>query len=147
MGATNGSKTVEKTVQDIMTTEVVTLSVQDSLRLAYDMLSVARVRFFPVLESGKVIGVVSWADLMRASLSAGQGEGDRSIRELLSGVSVREIPMAPPTTVSPGTTSREAARLMLQKHLECLVVLERDAVVGIVTKTDFLREFVKEPSP
>jgi len=129
-----------------MTTEVVTLSVHDSLRLAYDMLSVASVRFFPVLESGKVIGVVSWADVMRATLASAKGGGDHPVRELLSGVSVKDVSMAPATTVPPNTTAREAARLMLQKHLECLVVVEKDAVVGIATKTDFLREFVKEQS-
>lgn len=134
---------METTVHEIMTTEVVTLMADDTLRLAYDMMSVASLRFFPVLESDKVIGVVSWADVMRASLSSAARPGNQPLRDFLSGVSIKDAILAPATTISPDTTAKEAARIMVDKHLECLIVLEQNTLVGIVTKTDFLREFAK----
>jgi len=48
-----------KTVRDIMATEVTTLGRNDSLQLAKDIMTLGRVCHFPVIDDGKVVGVVS----------------------------------------------------------------------------------------
>ncbi|MBI3058166.1 MAG: CBS domain-containing protein, partial [Deltaproteobacteria bacterium] len=57
-----------KTVREIMTTEVVTLLRNDTLRLADDMMILTNLRHFPVLEEGKAVGIIHRLDLIRASL-------------------------------------------------------------------------------
>lgn len=137
--------TTEKTLREIMTTEVVTLSVDDSLRLADDIMALANLRHFPVLESERVIGVVSWVDLMRASVALAACRGAKSLREAIAGVSIKEVTMSPATTVSPDTPIREAARLLVENQIESLIVVEGSDLVGLATRTDLLREMARRP--
>jgi len=59
---------MQKAIRDIMTPEVTTLGRNDSLQLVKDIMTLGRVRHFPVVDDGKVVGVVSQRDLYRASL-------------------------------------------------------------------------------
>lgn len=133
----------EKTVREIMTTEVITLSVDDTLRLADDMMALANLRFFPVLEAEKVVGVVSWLDLIRASLASAATRGDQPLREALGTIAIRDVTMAPPISISPDRPIREAARLMVEKEIDCLLVVEGESLIGLATRTDLLREMTK----
>lgn len=134
---------MEKTVREIMTTDVVTLSLNDTLRMADDMMALASLRYFPVLEARKVVGVVSWLDLIRASLASAVTRGEQPLREALGTVAIRDVTMAPPISISPNRTIREAARLMVDKQIDCLLVIEEDSLVGLATRTDLLREMAK----
>lgn len=134
---------MEKTVREIMTTDVVTLSLNDTLRMADDMMALASLRYFPVLEAKKVVGVVSWLDLIRASLASAVTRGEQPLREALGTVAIRDVTMAPPISISPDRTIREAARLMVEKRIDCLLVIEEDSLVGLATRTDLLREMAK----
>ncbi|OGP26623.1 MAG: hypothetical protein A2038_05660 [Deltaproteobacteria bacterium GWA2_57_13] len=133
----------DKTVREIMTTEVVTLSADDTLRLAYDIMALANLRFFPVLQAEKIIGVVSWVDLMRASLASAVRRGQQPLREALGSVAIRDVTMGSPINISANLTIREAARIMVEKRAECLLVVEGEALIGLATRTDLLREVAK----
>lgn len=134
---------MEKTVREIMTTDVVTLSLNDTLRMADDMMALANLRYFPVLEAKKVVGVVSWLDLIRASLASAVTRGEQPLRKALGTVAIRDVTMAPPISISPDRTIREAARLMVEKQIDCLLVIEGGSLVGLATRTDLLREMAK----
>ena len=69
---TNAPVTVtpEKTVGAMMTTHLVTLKLDDTLRLADDMLNLTQVRHFPVLDGDKLVGVINQDDLLHASMAA-----------------------------------------------------------------------------
>ena len=131
----------DKTVREIMTTEVVTLSADDTL--AYDIMALANLRFFPVLQAEKIIGVVSWVDLMRASLASAVRRGQQPLREALGSVAIRDVTMGSPINISANLTIREAARIMVEKRAECLLVVEGEALIGLATRTDLLREVAK----
>jgi CBS domain-containing protein len=62
-----------------------------------------------------------------------------SVRQTLGAVVVRAV-MTPATTVSTGASIQEAARIMVDKNTECLLVMEAEQLVGLVTRTDLLRE-------
>jgi CBS domain-containing protein len=61
------------------------------------------------------------------------------LRQTLGAVVVRAV-MTPATTVTTSTSIQQAARIMVEKDLECLLVVEADQLVGLVTRTDLLRE-------
>src|SRR5919108_178222 len=128
-----------KTVREIMTTDVITLERNDSLQLAKDIMTLGRVRHFPVIEDGKVVGVVSQRDLYKASLGSVMKYGEKAQRAFLEGIAVKEVMSEPVVTVTPHTPVREAARLMIDKKIGCLPVLEGAQLVGLVTETDMLK--------
>jgi CBS domain-containing protein len=128
-----------KTVREIMTLEVTTLGRNDSLQLAKDIMTLGRVRHFPVVEDEKVVGVVSQRDLYRASLGSVMKYGEKAQRAFLEGIAVKEVMNEPPITIAPHASVKEAARLMVEKKIGCLPVLEGPKLVGIVTETDMLK--------
>jgi CBS domain-containing protein len=128
-----------KTVRDIMASEVTTLNRNDSLQLAKDIMSLGRVRHFPVIDDDKVVGVVSQRDLYKASLGSVMKYGEKAQRAFLEGIAIKEVMADPPITIAPHATVQEAARLMMEKKIGCLPVLEGPKLVGIVTETDMLK--------
>ena len=128
-----------KTVRDIMTSEVTTLDRNDSLQLAKDIMTLGRVRHFPVVEDGKVVGVVSQRDLYKASLGSVMKYGEKAQRSFLEGIAIKEVMNDPPITIAPHATVQEAARLMMEKKIGCLPVLEGPKLVGLITETDMLK--------
>ena len=128
-----------KTVRDIMTTEVTTLGRNDSLQLVKDIMTLGRVRHFPVIDDNKVVGVVSQRDLYKASLGSVMKYGEKAQRAFLEGIAVKEVMSDPPITIAPHASVQEAARLMMEKKIGCLPVLEGSKLVGILTETDMLK--------
>jgi CBS domain-containing protein len=128
-----------KTVRDIMETEVTTLGRNDSLQLAKDIMTLGRVRHFPVMDEGKVVGVVSQRDLYKASLGSVMKYGEKAQRAFLEGIAVKEVMSDPPITIAPHASVQEAARLMMERKIGCLPVLEGAQLVGIITETDMLK--------
>jgi CBS domain-containing protein len=128
-----------KTVRDIMSTEVTTLGRNDSLQLARDIMTLGRVRHFPVVEEGKVVGVVSQRDLYKASLGSVMKYGEKAQRAFMEGIAIKEVMNEPVITIAPHVSVREAARIMIEKKIGCLPVLEGPKLVGLVTETDMLK--------
>ena len=129
-------------VKELMTKEVFTLGRNNTLDLADDIMTLERVRHLPVLDEGRVVGVVSQRDLFRSALAAALGYGEKAQKRLLRTLLVKEVMREPAMTVSPEATATEAARLMLEHKIGCLPVVEGHTLVGIVTETDILRYVV-----
>jgi CBS domain-containing protein len=126
-------------VKDLMSREVMTIGRNDTLLMVDDLMAERHLRHIPVVEDRDVVGVVTQRDLFKASMSSTMGYGQKGHRAFLHTVWVKEIMTYPVITVSPDTTVSAAADLMLTKGIGCLPVIEGDALVGIVTKTDLLR--------
>ena len=132
----------EKNVQDIMTTDLITLNVGDTLRLADDLMNLARLRHFPVMDGDRVVGVINESDLLHASMRSLIRHPEGSPRAALGEVRVREV-MKPAPTVSADSSIYDAARVMVERGIECLMVLTGEKLAGLVTRTDVLRELAK----
>jgi CBS domain-containing protein len=130
-----------------MMQKVVTISADDSLRIVHEIMELGRVRHLPVVRRGKLVGVVSQRDLFHASLSNVIGLSREDQELFLEGVKIGEVMSAPPVTIGPDASAREAAALMAEKKIGCVPVLDGDEVVGILTETDLLRHFASLPTP
>ncbi len=142
MTLTDATAAIEKTVGDIMSTDLVTLKITDTLRLADDMMNLAQVRHFPVLDGDNLIGIVNQVDLLHASMASLVQHPKDAPREILGAIAIKDV-MKPITAVAQETTLHDAARSMVQRELECLLVAEDGKLVGLVTRTDLLRELSK----
>jgi CBS domain-containing protein len=129
------------TVREIMAQDPVTLEHDDILDLASDIMNLGRIRHLPILNKGKVVGVLSQRNLFHSAVVAALGLDVKESRDLLKTIRVREVMSAPVITVSPDTGVKEAARIMVEKKIGCLPVMENESLVGLVTESDILRYF------
>ncbi|HXG52738.1 MAG TPA: CBS domain-containing protein [candidate division Zixibacteria bacterium] len=126
-------------VRAIMVRDVVTLECDDVLDVADDIMTLGRIRHLPVLEQGRVVGVLSQRDLFHSALVKVLGFKHREQKDLMKTVRVKEVMSKPVITISPDASIKEAARLLMEKKIGCLPVVEEGKFVGMVTETDIMR--------
>ena len=134
-------------VKDIMSRDVRTVRRNDQLGVADAQFQKERIRHLPVLdEDGLVCAVVSQRDLFRGALLRALGYGSRAEDRLLGQILVKEAMSGELCTTRPDTPVAEAARLMIERKIGCLPVLDGEKLVGIVAETDVVR-LVSEGPP
>ncbi|MFI0828098.1 CBS domain-containing protein [Streptomyces roseolus] len=141
-------------VGEVMTGEVVQARPDTSVGELARMLASHRISGVPVVdEDDKVMGVVSQTDLTRRQAGLGRGGAGR---RRLAGVLKRlvharpaasaamELMTSPAVTVHPEQRVVDAARIMERRHIDRLpVVDEEDRLIGITTRRDLLRVFLR----
>ena len=132
------------TVADIMSKGPVTLKPDDVLYLANEVMSLGRIRHLPVVEGERIVGILSQRDLFHSALAVALGLKHKEQKDMLQAIRVREVMRSPVISVSPQTGIKEAARLMTEKKIGCLAVVEKECLVGLVTETDILRYVVEQ---
>lgn len=127
-------------VRDIMINEVTTLKRNDKLTIANDIMELGRIRHLPVLEddSEQLIGIVSQRDLFRGALAHALGYGQHAQRKVLDTLLVKEVMNSDVLTTTPDTPLVEAARILMERKIGCLPVVENGRLIGIVTESDFV---------
>ena len=131
------------TVRDLMTQNPTTLDRNETLDLAESIMNLGRIRHMPVVDDGKVVGIVSQRDMFRSALITSLGFGRKTTGALIKTIKIKEIMTEKVVTISPDASIKEAARQMMEKKIGCLPVLEGDRLVGIVTETDMLQYVVE----
>jgi CBS domain-containing protein len=131
-------------VKDIMVKEVATLDVNDELSLANDIMRLGRIRHLPVVDNTRLVGIVSERDLFRSSLAQALGYGTQHTRDLMKTVRLKDIMVTGVITIPPDTEVCEATKIMIEEKIGCLPVVEDNRLVGLITETDILAQYVKE---
>lgn len=137
-------------VADVMTTNAVAVRANASFKEIAARLREHHVSAFPVIDNDdKVIGVVSEADLLpKEALEAGY-EGHRGIsglrhraeREKAEGVTAADLMSRPPVTIGPFDLVSHAAHVMYDHRITCLPVVDRERLVGVISRADVLSVF------
>jgi len=129
-------------VADLMTERVFSVAPRDDLSVISNVLDDHGVRHVPVVEDeSRLVGVVSQRDLLRYSLLQGS-DSDRNLEETALTELRAEDVMSAAETVEEDTPLREAASIMLENKFGCLPVVRGEALVGILTESDFVRAAV-----
>lgn len=127
-------------VSDVMTSEVVTLDVNDSLHIADDVMVLGRIRHMPVVDAdGGLEGILSQRDLFKGALARALGYGEHAQQKLYDILRVKDVMTVEVMTVPPDAPLVEAARMMTDRKIGCVVVVEKGRVAGILTETDIVR--------
>jgi len=127
-------------VRDVMTADPTTLKRNDKLTLADDIMRLGRVRHLPVVDDdGEVlVGIVTQRDLFRDALAQALGYGKHAQRKILDTLSVKDVMATEVVITSPDTSLIEAARLLTERKIGCLPVVDNGRLVGILTEGDFV---------
>src|SRR5260370_24016273 len=136
-------------VRDIMTTQVVAVRRGASYKEMAAALRQHRVSAFPVVDdNGKVIGVVSEADMLAKEALSGDHTGTitalmhRRDQEKADGLTAGDLMTHPAVTASPEDSVQLAARLMYTLRIKRLPVINAcGQLVGIISRTDVLAVF------
>ncbi|AFM26566.1 CBS and ACT domain-containing protein [Desulfomonile tiedjei] len=130
-------------VKDWMTKKVVTLEVTDSLQHAINLMMEDHVSMFPVLEEGKLVGIVTDRDLKRASPSDMARLDIQQIIYHVSRVEVGAIMSRYPITVPLNWTVEEAAEILMTNKISgCPVIDEKGEIRGLITKSDLFKALI-----
>ena len=124
-------------VRDIMTSNVITIPSDTPVLEAEQIMTFHRFERLPVVDKGKLVGLVTKDNLLKASPSDATSFSRGELYYLLSKLTVKEIMKKKVVTVSPDTSVEQAAAIAQQHRVGCLPVLEGNKIVGIVTTNDF----------
>ena len=125
-------------VRDSMTRDVVTIVPQTTAAEALALCREKRIRHLPVMEGGRLAGMVSDRDLRSATPALGDPARAEALQKIrVEGVMVRDV-----LTAHPEDPIEQAANTMREKKIGCLPVVEADELVGILTTSDVMEALV-----
>lgn len=132
------------TVANLMSTDLVTLTEDETLDHAQRCMARGRIRHLPVVRQGRLVGLITHRDLLAASFSIFAEVERNEQRRIFDTIRVDEAMHRDVVTVSPDLKAAQAARILLENKYGCLPVVDAENnLVGIVTEADFLRLTVR----
>jgi CBS domain-containing protein len=145
---------ISRRVGDVMTREVVTVTEQTPFTEMVRLMAVHKISALPVVSgTGWVVGIVSEADLLRKEEYQADDDADswlerrrqREARAKAAGRTAAAVMSTPVITIDPDATVVMAAKLLARHGIKRLpVVDERHRLVGIVSRADLLRLFLRD---
>ncbi len=132
-------------VKHWMTRDVITITPDTSLPDAHQLMKQRHIRRLPVVERGRLVGIVTLGDVRSAEPSAASSLSVWEMNNLLAKLAVAEIMTRDPTTINQNATISTVAEIMLEKKFSGLPVVDDDGkLVGIITESDIFRLVVRE---
>lgn len=129
-------------VRDFMSTDVITISPNGSLADAFALMKENRIRRLPVVEGDRLVGIVAYSDLLKASPSEATSLSIWEINYVLSKLKISDIMKTRVITVETSDTIEKAAILMRNNDIGALPVMEKGRLVGIITESDIFDAFI-----
>lgn len=131
-------------ISTIMTSNVKTIDINDSLYDAKSIMLRKKIRHLPVLNKTRLVGILSLTDIMRLSFGqvfVGQEDTDQAMMDMLN---IEQIMREHPRTIDEKMTIQDAAEIFALEEFHALPVVGLKGLVGIVTTTDLIKYFIKD---
>lgn len=106
---------------------------------ALNLMKQEHIRRLPVVEKGKLVGIVSEEDLLNASASSATTLSVWELNYLLSKIKIQDVMTKEVITVTEDTPIEDAARIMADNKIGGLPVMRDSELVGIITETDLFK--------
>lgn len=129
-------------VRDYMSADPVIIGPNDAVGDALELLKDHSIRRLPVVSKGKLIGLVTNTDLIKASPSPATSLSIHEINYLYPKIKIKDIMTKDVITIEPDEAIEEAAVLMREKKLGTLVVVDKNNLEGIITESDLFKAFI-----
>ncbi len=125
-------------VREWMTKEPVAATPGTSIKAAWKILQERRIRHLPVVDQGKLVGIVTDRDLRRVLPSPATSLEIHELNYLLDKLTLAEVMTKDVITTTPFTPIQDAARTLLRNRIGALPVMEGGVLVGILSQNDVL---------
>ena len=126
-------------IRDMMTKNPVTVDSETLVMDARKIMKENNVRRLPVVDKGKLMGIITKHDILEASPSPATSLSVHELNYLLSKMKVKEIMKKNPVTLTPDTPFEEALKIGQEKKIGSFPVVENGKLVGIATESDIVR--------
>ncbi|MCD6289121.1 MAG: CBS domain-containing protein [Anaerolineae bacterium] len=123
---------------DIMTPNPVTVTPNNAISTAISLMRAGGFRRLPVVENGRLVGIITARSLRLASNAPSIVREDWYDNYISQHIAVGDYMTPDPITITPDSPVAEAARLMRDHKISGLPVVQNDRLVGIITETDLL---------
>ncbi|MCC8358944.1 CBS domain-containing protein [Salinimicrobium sediminilitoris] len=134
-------------VSEIMTKNILRLSLSDNLSTAESLMKKNHIRHLPVVEKEHIVGMVSLNDLLRISFADAVNVEDEEVETSVYDMfTIEQVMTRKVEYISSKSTVDEVARLFLNYEFHALPVVDDDCLTGIVTTTDIIRFFLQNSS-
>jgi CBS domain-containing protein len=127
-----------------MSTNLITIDPRTKLPEAYKLLKTFNIRRLPVVDFGKLVGIVTLDDIREARPCEDLRLSIYDLNYLVSQMRVDKIMSDQPITISPEATIGQAAKLMHDHRIGCLPVIENDRLLGMITESDIFRVMARK---
>lgn len=134
---------IEVPVSKIMTTNLITLDINEDLAQAEYLFKKHKIRHIPVLKKGKIVGLLSINDILRISFADGAYREEEDISSSIYEMfTIQQLMIGNLETVSSETTIREVAEILVKREYHSLPVVDKGDLKGMVTTTDIIKFFL-----
>jgi CBS domain-containing protein len=115
---------------DVMVREVITIDENASVKEAADIMNQFEIGSIIATRKGKAVGIITERDLLKRIVAEGKNAKKTRVKDIMS---------SPLVVITPNTDLEEAARLMFEKKIKKLPVIDQNRLVGLVSLTDIAR--------
>lgn len=122
---------------------VITVTPDLPITEALALMQREKIRHTPVVQKGKLVGIVTKNDLLNASPSKATSLSVWEINYLLNKITVAEVMTRKIITIAEDTPIEEAARIMADNKISCLPVMRGKELAGIITESDIFKLFLE----
>lgn len=126
-------------VRERMSKPVMTIDSQAKLAEVHKLMHDKRIRRLPVVDNGKLVGIVTLLDTSEARPEGADKMRPMAMQAYIAMMHVSDVMTRNPITISPDASVVDVARLMAKHKISGLPVVENGAVVGIITESDTFR--------
>lgn len=131
-------------ISAIMTKNIIALTRSDNLEYAEKLFKKHKIRHMPVVSAENVIGMLSYSDLLRISLSD-LNDDEQSVDSIVYNMfTIEQVMTKNVISVSSKTTIKEAAEIIAKQEFHALPIVDDGVLIGIVTTTDLLNYFIRQ---
>src|SRR6266511_4344393 len=131
-------------VRDCMSVDPATVGPKDSLQRVIELLRRRDIRSVPVVEKGKLIGIVTDRDVRQVAPAYPLFRDEDEIPRYTDKLTVTAAMTADPMTIAPDAPLVEAAKVLEAYRISSMPVVDDRRLVGMLTVTDVLRVFVEQ---
>lgn len=127
-------------ISQIMTTELILLNLTDDLYKAEKLFKKHKIRHLPVVSGKKIVGILSYTDLLRISYADVVDEDDDTVGSIVYDMfTVPQVMAKTPEVISSEATVKEVAEILSKREFHALPVVDNGDLVGIVTTTNLIK--------
>jgi len=126
-------------IKDVMTKNPVTIDSETLVLDAQKIMKENNIRRLPIVDKGKLVGIITQHDLLEASPSPATSLSIHELNYLLAKMKVKEIMKKNPVTITPDTPFEEALKIGQEKKIGSFPVVDNGKLIGIATESDIVR--------